>query len=147
MSTKTTSKTEQQVAAASYILNFYQDVGALTNAFAHYSNILAQFGATAEGDLNEVHRNALNQNVQSVRYHIETCYIVYRTLSDKLEVSVEDVDVIEQAYTESLKDYIMKKDRVKDFVLWMNKVLADKVMTSLMETSNDMIDKVYGGGE
>lgn len=140
---------EKKTAGASYIFTFYKGVQTLTHNYAVYINFIAQLElkySKEEIDLlntviSEEEKAQLNQMLVELRYSIIVNSVYYDSIS-KVVKGVKDKDV-EEAYNEVKKGYVIKRDKLENYVLLMNKVLLNGVVKTLLETSQQIIDSVF----
>lgn len=144
---------EKKTASASYVINFYETVGNLTSTYAQYCNIIVELearhtGADLEKSMTMEERTALTQAVQNVRYHILTSHVLFTTIAKVSKNFTEErLSIIKEQREEVLKEFFIKRDKLEEYVVTMNEVLSDAIMTEMLKTSQDFIDSVYGQTE
>lgn len=136
---------ERKTAAASYILNFYQEIAALTQNYATYHNILIEirnkYPDMDLGKLEADEKQALMVTAQTVRFHIHECYIMYQTLLPALKIPLDDKIV--EYYELIKKDYIIKIGILEKFVIIINSVLINDIIKELIDTSQFLMSDIY----
>ena len=140
---------ERKTAAASYILNFYQEISNLTHNYSTYHNLLIEIrNKYKDLDLNKLspdERNALMQTAQSVRYYAHECFIMYQTLLPPLKIKKDEN--IQGYYDQIKKDYIIKIEDLEQYVIILNSVLINNIIKELIDTSQYLIEGIYGTEE
>ena len=135
---------EKQIAGASYLLDFYQEVNNLTHHYAQYSNLLIEAKHKYGKEIDSLDENAkgiLVTEVQSVRYYAYRCYIMYETLRPSLKLKKNTK--LKEAYDKVKDVYIMKQEELEKFVIALNSVLVQEVIKDLLDTSQALIATVY----
>lgn len=147
---------EEKTSAASYILQFYSDVGQLTHYFSQYINIIIELermtgSSPEETNVQEAHKQTLIQTVQNLRYYAHNVYIRYSSIFKALEEAKKEgknkknktTNPLKQPYENLEKQFIIQRKEAEKFVLAANEVLIDAVMKDLLKTSQDLIDSIY----
>lgn len=139
---------EQRTAAASYILNFYQTVVDLKSAYANYVNLLAELGQkyknAADADaMTETEREALKQQAQVTRYHVVQSYVDFSTIHEATSSKDED-NPLKKPYEKLTKDFILDQNHLEAYVFGVNRELAVGIIKDLLQTSQDVIEDIYG---
>lgn len=141
---------EEEIVAASYVVNFYKEVGALTNAYANYLNVILEFESKYPDDpefldkMPQEHKNHLIQQVQLVRFYAHKSYIQYKCMIQFLDKKGKDEELkdMEKKYLK-LKTFIIKKEDIEEFTVAMNSAIITSVMKRLLETGQEILDKIY----
>ncbi len=136
---------EEKTTAASYILTFYQEVLYLTHNYSMYFNTLTEFkqkyGSADLTKMGEIEKDNLKNISQQVRYYIHKCYIQYICIAKAAKF--KENKEIEEIYTVIKDVLIIDRDKLEKFVIAINRVLIDNVMKGLLETSQDLVEKVF----
>jgi hypothetical protein len=138
---------EERITAASYIINFYQDIQGLTHAFANYINYMTFL----ETKYDKIEPNkwwasdneSLIELSQKVRFFATKTFIAYSAINARLETKLVGKD-INALYVKVKKDLIVKRDDISEYVIAMNMLLVTNIFKSLLETSNEVLKKLYG---
>lgn len=140
---------EKTLAAASYIITFYQEVQALNQLHANYLNMLLEldykFGKTME-NLDPAIKDHITLVSQTLRSSVHKAYIAYSCIRLKVD-SKEDVafeKLVETSYNQISTDFIPERDVVTVFTVSMNKMLVNDIFTDLLKTSQSVLSDVYG---
>lgn len=142
---KKKDSSEEKIAAANYIINFYTEVEQLLHNHAQYKNLLRKLEYQMNGiDLSKMsieERNVLIQAIESTFYYVERVYTRYMSLIE--HISIPKDKGITNIYQEISKNYVIRKEDLTEFVIKMNNVLIKSTMKNLLETSQEFIDKMY----
>lgn len=142
---KTGNLSEQRTAGASYILNFYQTIVDLKSAYANYVNLIKEFeqkyGKTDAEKMTEQDREILKQQAQTTRYYIIHSYIDYSTVHKSLG---QEKNTLKTKYEKVSKDFILQIKELEDYVFAANEALATGIIKDLLQTSQDVINDIYG---
>lgn len=138
---------EEKKAAASYVINFYNEVTLLNHEYANYENIILYIKGQTNSDiknfstLEDHQKNQLMEIVQTVRYYINKTYLIYNVL---IKTANQEIDKEIQKLRQYCRDnYIIDLEAVEDYVLKINLFLTSAVMKNLLENSEDYINKVF----
>lgn len=143
---------DKRTAAASYILEFYNEVQLLKHETAQYINLLVEFDGkynikrTGKDNLDGLGANdteiaTFMQQLQKVRYYVIKSYISYKSITKKLglanEINQKDYDVIESKF-------IIPEKELKNFVESMVYFFVGDIIKSLLESAESIIQDVFG---
>lgn len=138
---------QEKIAAANYVLNFYQEVATLTSFYSQYENILLEIKAKYgdEHPIPEEDKTYIVEICKNIRYYVRVCYIKHKSIVSKVKKQTDDE-------TETLKNDIASSllvDRVKleAFVVKMNDVLVENVIKDLLQNSGDIINSIFSENE
>lgn len=135
---------EEKAAAANYVINFYNEVQQLTHFYATYENLMLEliekYGN--EEQIEETEKSVIKQACSTIRYYTTVSFIKYSSIMLKTGENI-DKD-IEKLYNIIIKTYVVKREDVKNYVVKLNSVLMNTVIKSLLESSSDVIAKLYG---
>jgi hypothetical protein len=136
---------EQKVTGANYVLTFYNDVQELTNTTAQYGNILLdirqKYGSELKG-LSDLEKQQVANTCQTLRFFSVRAYIglmgIYRAVKKEIPQGVTDAyALIKTQYTPAL-------EAVEAYTIEINSALVDDVIKSLLESSQELVNSVYG---
>jgi len=140
------TKTEESKAAASYMMTFHEDIQTLNHNFAIYQNLLLELEATKgkdfeAGTLEDNEYQALLNTVQNARFSVTKTFVASQAMKPKLEDKKKktEKDELEDAYNAVVKNLIISRDDLKDYVVQINKFVVNKVMDELLKKSQDLI--------
>lgn len=141
---------EEKTVAASYIINFYEQVTNLNHTVAQHINVMTELKSKYDGSedkLNEVEKKTVIDSSHYVRYAVVQCYIQYSSIIDNLQEKHDKSDVeqrnnIIRLYNIIKSNTIIKIEDAEGMATEMNKIMIKKVIKNLLETSQDLIDKV-----
>ena len=79
---------EQKIAGASYILQFYREVEALTHNMAQYKNVMIELETKYIGGAKpeEAEKNIMTQTIQTVRYSVIKTFVRYQAIKRTIKV-------------------------------------------------------------
>ena len=133
---------EQQRTAAQYITNFYNYVESLNH---QESTLWVIKRRILKGDVEDEEKNALSQTIDEYKYHARQCFNRYSSLVKRLKrKGAEDKTVeAEATLTKIGEATIPKEEDITKYTQFMNDFLSSEIMTSLLETSQDVLDMLY----
>jgi predicted nucleic acid-binding Zn-ribbon protein len=135
---------EEKTAAASYVLTFYTEVQQLTNTYANYENLLLQLQEKYGKDLSktdEIEKEQIKTACQMLRYYVNLTYIKYASIAAKTKEK-SDID-IKKLYEQLKSNYIVDLQEIHKYVIKLNGVLMNTVIKTLLESSADIVNKIY----
>lgn len=136
---------EEKAAAANYVINFYNEVQQLTHFYANYENLMLELSekyGSQEDKIEQSENELIKQACATIRYYSQLAYIKYSSIILKTGEKLDkDIEKLNQTITTS---YVVKRADVKDYVVKLNSVLMNTVIKNLLETSSDVIAKIYG---
>lgn len=137
---------EKDVAGASYILTFYNDVQLLNNNYVQYCNLLIELEAKQEVKIGIEERQVLIQSIQTLRENIQKTYIEYTALISNIGIDkdVEKDKKLYGTYKDLITKFIINRDKVGEYVRELNNFLIRNVIRNLLENSKDLITTLYG---
>lgn len=137
---------EKDVAGASYILTFYNDVQLLNNNYVQYCNLLIELEAKQEVKIGIEERQVLIQSIQTLRENIQKTYIEYTALISNIGIDkdVEKDKKLYETYKDLITKFIINRDKVGEYVRELNNFLIRNVIRNLLENSKDLITTLYG---
>lgn len=141
---------EKRVAAASYILSFYEEVNNVTHYYSIYLNALIELDTKySKIESNELmakvpdeDKNQLIQLTNYIRYHSNKCYIQYKTLLPKL--NIKEDKKLTNFFNSITTTYIIQRAELQEFVLTLHSVLMDGIIQELLESSQSYLENLYG---
>lgn len=135
---------EERIAAASYIIVFYQEVMALNQHHANYANVTAElkakYGEDAKG-LETRDREILTLAVQNLRNSAQKCNIQYEAISEYTDSANTKKDNV--LFNKIKEKFIIPLDDSYAYVTFLNKFLVKKIMKRILENSQDIVTKMY----
>lgn len=127
---------EEKTAGASYVLSFYQEVATITHHYANYLNIFVELKEVYDGNeekLTSSEKEVLKNYCQTLRYYVTKTFIGYESIMLGLnEKPNNDIKIIHDMV---LKQYIVKLEDIKKYVVLLNSMVMKKIIKNLMETS------------
>lgn len=135
----------EKYAAAEYLTDFRENVKNLNIIYAQYYNIITTVSHKYGSDS----KNSDSENLQIInscdqlRLHINIIHIQYLSLHATTKLETEDTDYIEKLHMELLKDYIIKLDNVKKYIIEINKFLCTRIIDKLLKGADDILMDVY----
>lgn len=144
----TTAKTKpnknENVLGANYIIEFYNEVKALTDNYSAYLNIhlatTTKYGNTSEAKPDEQENAVIKQTIDNLRFYANKAQIHFLTIA---EITGIDKEEVEKQYAELNTQFMPNKDNLTAYVLSLNKILAGKIIQNLLENSQTLIDALY----
>jgi len=140
---------ENRQAAASYVIAFYNDIVMLTHTYANYENILIELAETYgsnEDGLSKMpadQKDGVKTYCQTLRYYATKCNISYNALITGMGKSA-DIEV-GTLYNHVLEQFIIKAKDIRSYVIKLNAILMSEVIRDLLESSQDLVNKLYSG--
>lgn len=136
---------EEELTASSYIITFYKEVGLLIHAGAIYHELITElkskYGTTDLQKIEETDTTALKQGIATIRYHAYKINIQYKGIISTIK---DYEDELKKPYTAITNKYIADTKDIEEFLIAANNFLTKKVMASLLESSNAIIEGIYG---
>lgn len=128
---------EIRTTGAQYVFNFFNAVTQLNDSYSQLQIVLWGLGK----ELDDQQKKLLQDNVRLLKYSVLQTSIQYRSICKKTKTKYVDNTGIIQTIGEREVPYM--KD-VKEYVDLMNDFLTEKVMVRLLETSQDIVEGLYG---
>ena len=142
---------EEQVAGASYVMNFLDDVENLTNTYATYLNVMVRvqdkygLGKEKEGEkkkktiqLDQDDETAILEVNEAMRVWIARCYIKANTLQKKIDGMKEGVKKLKKSYESAISSSTIEKEIAESFVMEINMLFMEGILTDLLVRSQDI---------
>ena len=142
-----TELSEQKQTAASYVLQFFNQITLVTHHYAVYLNLLAEleakYGARMDTkDMAEEERLAIVEQLQNFRYHSHIAFIQFRTIV--LSAGKDfDTTKVNESYKLVRDTFVITRDQAGNFLEALNEFLASTIMKELLKTSQDIVSSVY----
>jgi hypothetical protein len=151
MSEKSTKIDEQKTAKANLFLNFFNEVQNLKHEEAIYHNLLIELNARYSNleDLSKIpdsDKNIIIQQTQKVRYYALVSYRSYKSLSTQIKTNQEKKpDDFINCIKEPDKNMplLIDRDILGNYVVSLLTFLADDIVKQLLDSSQELVDKVY----
>ena len=139
---------ESKAASAQYILGFYQQVDSLTTWQCQYMGLLIelekQYGTSDISKLEDAHKNALMQFVQSLRHQVNKSYIQFSSMALILkDLDPELKTKIDASYRVLATQFILDRVASQEYTILMNSVIVQNVVRELLVTSQDILNQMY----
>lgn len=140
------SQDEKKVAGASYIYSFYGIVQQLTTDYANYLNLMLEIqfkygDETPVDKMPENERLMLIQLMHNIRFSVHKSYVQFVSMSELLKI--KEFKVLTETYTKIKTQLIINREDLDKFVIEMNKILLNDIIKTLLETTQDIVDKLY----
>lgn len=132
---------EEKTAAASYILNFYQLVQNLNHNYSAYLNRVIELEhAQKAGKAQHEDMHSILELSQNIRYYCTQGYIHYCTIMEGL--NKEQDKKVQEKYEAILKQLIINREDIRDYVVALNLVLMKDIIKRLLESSQDILSNI-----
>lgn len=144
----TTQLNEEKAAAANYVLQFYADVQNVTHNYANYENLMLELSEKYNGKDDKITQSENDQikiYCQTIRYFVTVSFIKYSSIILKTGGKIDPK--IEKLYNTIKISFVVKREDVKNYVLELNGVLMQTVIKTLLQSSDEIVEKLYGGKE
>ena len=128
----------EQAAARSYILTFYENVQQLNLLYAQYCDLVL---INASGQLTEDGAAAINQMCSAIRQYSIMCHLNYCSISKQLGFK-NDADA-DAAIAEIESKLIIDRAAIKKLLVVLNTFLLNNVISSILETSMSITDEAF----
>jgi len=143
--------TDNQRVGASYVIAFYQNVSALTDAYAQYANIklqqIAKYGQkTKQDDYDDQDLQNINMATMNFRVLIIKSHLYLKSLGTSivdLKVPTDLENLYKDLATEKTETYIINLEKAERYVLKINEMLLSKIVKDLLDLSNELFNTVY----
>ena len=136
---------DEKITASSYIISFYREIDQLTTQYSIHHNVVLEIKQYK--DLDQGRKDILTQSTQAVRLCIIKTFIRFESMKEYLKVDEKTFNNIELLHQKINSEFIIKLEDCKAFVLEMNKILLTKIIKSLLTTSQEVLNGVYGKTE
>lgn len=135
---------EKEIAGASYVIAFYQEVQNLTHNYGEYTNLLLEIEKKykPENIPAEVN-NLLAQHAQFVRLGVMKSYIMFKSIIKVVDPKDKNPPTIEAVYKKIKGDFVINRDDLEEYVMSMNAILVKEVVQNLLATGQDLYKSVY----
>lgn len=144
---------EKKLAAASYIISFYNETITLLNNYAQFLNIMLELEGRYKNipaeeiytKLQEEERRALIMVIQLIRQSATVVYIQYKVIIDSVEKTKDkDLDKeIEETYIILRDNFVFTRLDIERFTISINKFLVKGIINELLVSSQDIINQIY----
>lgn len=139
-------KTEEEQTAASYIVNFYNEVENVTHHYAIYNNMLLELSnkypqQETLDKASQEEKQVILDTVQNLRYFIQKTYIKYNAIALKLGKQMDKE--LEDSYKKIMNTFMITTKESERYIHRINYLLMESVMTQLLETSQNLIQALY----
>lgn len=138
---------EKKQAAASYILNFYNQVLMLNDQYSRYLNFLteiqAKYGAAAEDKTEIEERSLLIDLLRNVRYVVTTSHIQYTVIAKSIGIKREIEEATQKEYLAIRDTFIIKRTDLEKYVFTLNTFLINSIIQELLNSSSEFLDGVF----
>jgi hypothetical protein len=144
---------EEKIAAASYVVTFFNDVEALTWQGAAFINMIAQFkekyppqdaNKMEEEGLDESDQVNLMTSVQNIRSMTFRCYVKFKSLIKQIEEWKSYEPKIKELYNKISDAGVPAKSDVEEFVIVMNELFVVGIIGELLGSAGDVLRKLTG---
>jgi hypothetical protein len=147
---------EQKATGASIIINFYGAVANIKGQLAIYENQLiqqkAKYKGVDAGKMDEEDLQASLNASQNLRYYMLLAYYDYTSLfsfladnspdkfDDRLRAENKELNLLMVAIK---SDLVLTADQAERVMLILNNFLLQQVVKHLLESSQDIMEKIY----
>lgn len=140
---------QNKVLGANYLTEFFLEVKALTEQYANYKNIYLEIEYLTKQEDAKIDTDQLANSkiaINNIRFISNKVYVHFRTLCKILELDSEMVTPIISAYEKINNPAKALPDAsdVEDFVIGVNTLLAKDIINNLLQTSQDILNNLYG---
>lgn len=141
---------DSKVAAAGYLITYFNDIESLTNAFGNYNNLLFELKSKYQKNIEEnkmeripdAERANLEQQLKDTRFWITRTYIKTVALEDKVkELKIED---LKAKYQKVMSEPVIVNEMLEEYVIELNKVFVNGVVVELVEKAGDVYAQLGG---
>lgn len=136
---------EKKIAAAQYIITFYNEIKQLTMQEAYYINLMLEYETKYKTlDMEKItdeERKVIIAASQQVRLAVNTTYMSYYSLQEKLKLPLNKE--MEALYNSINKTLIIKRDELNEFSKKINRMLVTEIIQTLLDTSQNYLQKIF----
>lgn len=134
---------EEKTTAANYIITFYQNIQTLNQAHAEFIDLLLELETTQteQGELTEQHLEATKNANRIIRIHAIKTYTQLQAIQTQLQQ--KPTQQLETAYQKLITNYTIPREHLQTYVTELNSYLLSKITKHLLETSQDLVNKIY----
>lgn len=142
---------DQQITAASYIISFYNNVQALNQFTAQYCNLITEISFKYAGkydDMADPEKQAIKDLSNTVRTVAINAHIQYSSIQPHAikDLDKKEKEALQEAYKNLTddKNFLIKRAELKRYAEYLNKFLVGSVIGELLETSQALLNSIYG---
>lgn len=147
---KNLRKDEKKEAGANYIITFYNQVMNLNTECVKYVNFLVESEQKYRDKFTEnatpEEKESLLNLVRELRYFVMLTYVQYKVISKNANIKSDlgEIDLLEKNYLKIRNSLCPNRDELQEYVISINNFLVKDIITELLTTSNDFVNKIYG---
>jgi hypothetical protein len=139
---------EERTTAASYVLNFYQQVEQLTHFSVLYINLIldleTRYKNLEESGIAQEEKDQLKNLLEQVKYYAQITSLKYGAIESKISTKKAGYKSKIMASVKGLfGSYVLKRESVYNYTELLNAALAENVMSKLLETSQELAGAAY----
>jgi len=139
---------QNKVLGANYVAEFFAEIKALTEQYANYKNIYLELeykSSQEEGKIDPDQLSNAKTAVYNIRFLSNKVYVHFQTLCGILGLKEDVSKPIIETYNK-INDAKIALPEIKDiesFVIAVNTLLANNVISNLLQTSSDVLNSLY----
>jgi len=136
---------EEEIAGASYLLAFLNDLETLTNQFAYFKNQIRKFRARGEIEkLEESERQTLEQYVDAINFWVVRTYVKFEALKEHLKEFKKENKELKENYAKISANAVPEVEIVEKYVIALHKCFVAGVMPTLLEKAQEIYGALIG---
>jgi len=140
---------EKKQAAASYIINFYNQVIQLNDSYSKFLNLLVELEYKyGEKDFinkaDDAEKNSLIESSRIIRYVSTNAFIQYKVIRESIDKLNDEKSIkeLETKYYTIRDKVIPSRNDLQDYVITLNKFLVTNIIQELLTNSSEFIDTI-----
>lgn len=138
-------KANIDVTGLSYLQTFANNIYALTQLTAQYRNNLLKIEKEHGKNITEIKEEKIKEIenvILNLRHTIYLVFVQYKAIVINIDTMKENKE-IETIYKKLDGQYYLDRTDLNEFVININSELMKETIKNLLESSQDIIDKIY----
>jgi len=138
---------EEKTTAASYVINFYQEVQELVHNFSVYENVMLELENKYKvsdfsiDKIDDNDKNVLIDVLQKVRYSVHKAVLHFDCINEN--IGYEKNKNVSELYQKIKNEFVINRDDLYNIVKELNKFMIKDIMKHLLEDSQATLDNIY----
>jgi len=140
---------EKKTVAASYVMQFYQEVQTLNHNFAVYLNLIDLFrhkyGETFIEKMGDEEKASIQNVTQENRYNIRRINVMLKGILNKFGAKLEGkikYEDLKKIYEKLKNQPIFKEEDITAYTELLNVLISENFIQDLFTTSQDYVNQI-----
>lgn len=140
---------DEQIAAAGYVVTYFNDVETMTNETANYINLLNEIKQRSKGsdtiELQEENTQVIEQLIPTLRFYVVRTYVKTISLASRME-SLRSPR-LDELYQKIKYSSVPEAADIEEYCFELNKLFVQGVVSSIIDRAWDYYSQLSRGGE